>query len=401
MGMQRLWRGHLHRISTGVIRTNLLHQRHSSAALAIQLLWRKAKARVAEDRLARLFDQAYTTLHSFHAATLQRFARGWAGRRAAWGLKIAADTALLTALQRRSIAALRIQSVWRGYLARCVAWLHRARAADDWIAVIDGGSGYTYYRHKITMEARWSRPQVILDALPRPTCDNCSGGGNSASASVIARGFMSAQPTAQGASSIALPVFATIECANCQESFCYACWGAVHSGGHRRSHLCRQLYDAYGHRLDPDRPWSNISNASASVAGSQLSAALELGATATPGTEVQSELWYQKQCQQQNNHVTYGAQGEAHLVPASSYASPFNDQFTVPQGGVYEGAAYQQHGNDPSGELAATALLLQDPAVPACQFTRSSDLAPSSLFHPDSIALSSARRPFVTPTIAI
>ncbi|CAE7877933.1 unnamed protein product, partial [Symbiodinium sp. KB8] len=44
--------------------------------------------------------------------------------------------------------------------------------------------------------------------------------------------------------------YALFECRDCEEFFCEACWGPVHSGGKRRQHVFRPIYDAYGKRID-------------------------------------------------------------------------------------------------------------------------------------------------------
>eukprot|EP00948_MAST-09A_sp_MAST-9A-sp1_P004210 g4210.t1 len=42
---------------------------------------------------------------------------------------------------------------------------------------------------------------------------------------------------------------ATIECRECEEYFCEACFALVHSGGKRREHMFRRVFDIYGHPI--------------------------------------------------------------------------------------------------------------------------------------------------------
>ncbi len=42
---------------------------------------------------------------------------------------------------------------------------------------------------------------------------------------------------------------AQMECSECIEYFCFACWDAVHFGGRRIFHKFRSLYDFYGKRI--------------------------------------------------------------------------------------------------------------------------------------------------------
>ena len=82
--------------------------------------------------------------------------------------------------------------------------------------------GAHFYYNQMTGESRWIKPQELLDLDPRPICSNCS--------------FYDAQ----------------IECSNCSEYFCRTCYDAVHSGGKRRSHKFRCLYDYYEKRIEYD-----------------------------------------------------------------------------------------------------------------------------------------------------
>lgn len=117
----------------------------------------------------------------------------------------------------------KIAAVWRGKKDRdrVRSMLLSGGKASRWKQIWSEEYNRYFYYNKFTGESRWRKPQALLDLEPRPRCSNCHG-------------YFEAK----------------VECANCEEFFCYQCWDSVHYGGKRVLHQFRSLYDFYGRRID-------------------------------------------------------------------------------------------------------------------------------------------------------
>ena len=132
------------------------------------------------------------------------------------------DKALKQQFIIQSEAAVQIEAFWRGCTGRKITRLAAEKSKSRWKEMWSEEDGSHFYYNQMTGESRWIKPQELLDLDPRPICSNCS--------------FYDAQ----------------IECSNCSEYFCRTCYDAVHSGGKRRSHKFRCLYDYYEKRIEYD-----------------------------------------------------------------------------------------------------------------------------------------------------
>ena len=106
-----------------------------------------------------------------------------------------------------------MQKHWRGKQGRRryrkVLKRHKRRWKEMW----DESTQRVFYYDKNTGDVRWRKPQELLDLMPTPKCSNCELSD------------------------------AVVECGNCSEYFCQACWDSVHFGGKRKSHEFRALFD--------------------------------------------------------------------------------------------------------------------------------------------------------------
>ena len=133
---------------------------------------------------------------------------------------------LTKALVIKIWAATIIASAWRGKLGRDLARTLKMKTLTRWKALFDQREQRAFYYNQDTGESTWTKPQILLDAEPKPNCLNCNNDQ------------------------------ADFECLECEEYYCSACWNFIHMGGRRKSHLFRRIYDYYGRRLDYDQePW--------------------------------------------------------------------------------------------------------------------------------------------------
>jgi len=133
---------------------------------------------------------------------------------------------LVKSLVMKIWAATTIASAWRGKLGRDLARTLKMQTRQRWKALFDETEQRAFYYNQDTGESTWKKPQILLEAEPKPKCSNCNNDR------------------------------ADFECAECAEFFCSACWNFIHKGGKRKSHSFRMLYDYYGKRLDyHQEPW--------------------------------------------------------------------------------------------------------------------------------------------------
>lgn len=122
--------------------------------------------------------------------------------------------------QRELDAICKIQARVRGIKGRKLFDLKLRDRKGKWKELFDEKAGKRFFYNKLSGEIRWRMPQDLLDLIPHPHCDNCHH------------------------------VDATLECSVCNELFCGPCFDNVHSGGRRKEHTFRALYDYYNKRLD-------------------------------------------------------------------------------------------------------------------------------------------------------
>ena len=115
---------------------------------------------------------------------------------------------------------IKIQSLYRGIQGRNLFLLKLKERKGKWKELFDEKIHKRFFYNKLTGEIRWRMPQDLLDLIPKPICDNCN------------------------------KIHAILECSICNELYCQDCFQSVHSGGRRREHPFRALYDYYHKRLD-------------------------------------------------------------------------------------------------------------------------------------------------------
>lgn len=185
----------------------------------IQNRWRVKKAWLYVSALIQT--RAKMFLERSNASTT--FAKYWRGRDArllAKELKFQRDEAIRLRIQTEYHAAIRIQALWRGMKGRIYFDEKLREKKGKWKELMDEETGKRFFYNKLTGEIRWRMPRDLLDLIPRPVCDNCQR------------------------------FEAGVECGICDEFFCHRCWSSVHSGGKRKDHEFRSLYDYYGKRID-------------------------------------------------------------------------------------------------------------------------------------------------------
>lgn len=117
-------------------------------------------------------------------------------------------------------AAIVIQKYYRGMQGRMKFDVVLRDKKGKWKELYDEEKDKRFFYNQLTGEIRHRMPQDLLDLIPRPACDNCN------------------------------QLHAVVECGVCNEVYCQACFEQVHSGGRRRDHDFRALYDYYNKRID-------------------------------------------------------------------------------------------------------------------------------------------------------
>eukprot|EP00937_MAST-01D_sp_MAST-1D-sp2_P007214 g7214.t1 len=200
-------------------RRGIVEAREFAAALQIQAAWRARMGRFEAYRLQVKRDEEAEEM-VYAARLVQRAFRGYLGRKDYLKQKRYKEGLVREQRQIEGWATTLIQATFRGYHGR-----QQYKGVVDekkrrWKEMTDG-DGLPFFYNVITGEMRRRRPQDLLDLLPRPTCNNCK-----------------------------LPVPATRECKGCSEFYCEACFAKVHSGGNRKHHEYRVLFDFYNRRVD-------------------------------------------------------------------------------------------------------------------------------------------------------
>ncbi|CEG36668.1 Leucine rich repeat proteins, some proteins contain F-box [Plasmopara halstedii] len=191
-----------------------------ASVVKIQTLWRQRKAQheIRVRRLAKVLHQRRIV----QAALIVQ--RVWLGRKQKARCLKEMRLKKESYDQVRNVAAIQLQAYYRGQRGR--EWYRQAQLDEkrQWKQVIQLESHEKFYYNRKTGEVRIRRPQDVLDLLERPSCDNCDSDH----------------------------IDATIECKECQNMYCDVCWINVHSGGRRKLHEFRALYDYLKQRVDYD-----------------------------------------------------------------------------------------------------------------------------------------------------
>lgn len=242
-----------HRMFTSCIHEKVLHKRWlHDIARKIQRWYREKVAEALR----------ITTLRNDASINIQLFVRRWLARLRLYQLRITRDNvkalqakkavvitcwcrkqlARMTIFRLRkerneklkqlfitqSEAAVQIEAFWRGCLGRKISQHKLEKSKSSWKQMWSEEDKDYFYYNLTTGESRWGKPQELLDLEPRPICSNCS--------------FWDAQ----------------VECSNCDEYFCKACWDAVHYGGKRKTHKFRTIYDFYQRRIEPNGDFPSL-----------------------------------------------------------------------------------------------------------------------------------------------
>jgi len=217
--VQAVLRGALARLHMAELRTELYEQRRERAVVLLQTRIRMILAyielqrrKAARKRVDGNRDAAARVINGAVRVKLACVRYKEAKRQHRKKIKEIAKTELN--------AVCRIQARIRGILGRRYFEEQLRARKGKWKELFDEKVGKRFFYNKLSGEIRWRMPQDLLDLIPHPICDNCTH------------------------------VNATIECQVCNELFCPTCWTNVHSGGRRRDHNFRALYDYYGKRLD-------------------------------------------------------------------------------------------------------------------------------------------------------
>ncbi|OWZ24607.1 hypothetical protein PHMEG_000284 [Phytophthora megakarya] len=220
--IQQGWRAKKRYQANQIIVMVRQQQRENEAAVKLQAIWKRRKARI-ELNLLRLAKELQE--HNLLDAVLmvQTNWRGRHGRLQAKSIKLTALERIAQLLKTQNYAVTLVQSHYRGWKGREKYREAQLNKKKRWKEVIRPETGEKFYYNRVTGEVRFRRPQDVLDLLPKPLCENCES------------------PTTSEA---------TMECKDCDEMFCSVCWSNVHSGGRRKFHAFRALYDYYSRRVD-------------------------------------------------------------------------------------------------------------------------------------------------------
>ena len=217
--IQALMRGALARLLTAEILLELKEIRLNTAALHIQNRWRVKQAQL---ELKRLRDEKINIIvkQGNAAIVMQKYARCRLARKVLMRLKEEWQDSLRLEVELQFWAVTKIQAAWRGMKGRLHFDEELKLKKGKWKELFDEQRQRRFFYNKLTGEIRWRMPQDLLDLIPKPCCDNCTNQE------------------------------AQLECAICNELYCANCFEYVHSGGKRRDHDFRCLYDFYGRRID-------------------------------------------------------------------------------------------------------------------------------------------------------
>ena len=223
--IQSWFRNETERVRQRILAEKKLAELRVSSA---RILQRNIRRRLAYLELLRLRSQQneLEALREAKARVLCHWGRSCVAKLRVQQRRVEYEKELKQSLLLMNWAATTIASAFRGKLGRDRAKGARIAQRQRWKALYDNNHQCAFYYNQDTGETRWEKPQILLDAEPKPTCSNCN--------------------EYQG----------EFECLECEEFFCTHCWEFIHKGGRRAKHSFRTVYDYYGKRKDYDRePW--------------------------------------------------------------------------------------------------------------------------------------------------
>jgi len=217
--IQSLLRGALARIHVAELRTELHELARIKAAIKIQTRLRMLKASMELHKRLRARDdlrrrQYIAAIKIVGQARIKLACIRYREKRREFRRKMR-ETA-----KRELDAICKIQARVRGIKGRQLFAAKMRVRKGKWKELFDEKAQKRFFYNKLSGEIRWRMPQDLLDLIPHPHCDNCHKHD------------------------------ATLECSVCNELFCGPCFDSVHSGGRRKEHAFRALYDYYNKRLD-------------------------------------------------------------------------------------------------------------------------------------------------------
>ena len=226
--IQQWFRNETERIRRRQIDEGKLAELRIMSAILLQCIVRRRLAYLTLCRLRQRQKEIHELKES-KAIVLCRWGRVCIARLRVQRRRVEYYVEVKNALILKIWAATKIQAAYRGKQGRERARNKIHESLYRWKALFDPTEKRPFYYNQNTGETRWEKPQILLNAEPRPVCSNCN------------------------------EYQAEIECADCEEFFCTRCWEFIHMGGRRKNHSFRTVYDYYGNRKDYDNdPWLKI-----------------------------------------------------------------------------------------------------------------------------------------------
>lgn len=217
--LQRHWRGCKQRINYQVVLKEWRDAEEFVASSILQSAWKIFKA-LKERRRRALERSEMFKVHTAAAIIIQNCYRMWHMQVEAVAAKKMHLAGIMKLAKLETWGAVIIQKTWRGLIGRRKFKERKIAHMKRWKEMFDQEKQVPFYFSQITAEVRWRRPQDMLELLPRPICGNCEA----------LEGYM--------------------ECSDCCDVYCSSCYHQVHSGGKRKLHKFRAIYDYYGKRVD-------------------------------------------------------------------------------------------------------------------------------------------------------
>lgn len=143
------------------------------AARSLQKMFRHHKA-AKMAKLTAMFRKNREQIVDWAVRKLQGTYRGKLGRDFAKSQKKRTKKAAFEGLRLEEWATITMQRAWRGYLGRTRAAEHERKMAESWKEMWDEEKKRFFFYNMRTGEIRWRKPQILLDMVEQPVCDNCS-----------------------------------------------------------------------------------------------------------------------------------------------------------------------------------------------------------------------------------
>ena len=143
------------------------------AARSLQKMFRHHKA-TKMAKLTAMFRKDREQIVDWAVRKLQGTYRGKLGRDFAKSQKKRTKKAAFEGLRLEEWASITMQRAWRGYLGRTRAAEHERKMAESWKEMWDEEKKRFFFYNMRTGEIRWRKPQILLDMVEQPVCDNCS-----------------------------------------------------------------------------------------------------------------------------------------------------------------------------------------------------------------------------------